>query len=637
MAASPQTQVDALAQLLTLKEDVNKEVHLKCVVNALSSVELDAETALKVSAIIEKQAAFSQEEKERLQKCLSEQVKGEAAVKRKPYQDFTKLPSFLTDEVWDALSAYPYTRAADILMEHAFRVGLRNPSEPTYACLTALLCIFHPAKTGFGLAQTYETTKSTWQSFKKKRKNRIQAGDLHLLELPAPGDLPEVLKIVAFGQQPRVESRIRDTSLQDLQDKIVMMKSHMLAPKNSVAQLGATGGAMVSQPVHADFQHAGGPLVKELIGALVHLAQQRSEQQEVPIQILRKSSSEVSSVPSSASALQKALLAPASETADAQKQPSMASAVDPGLHMLSQLQENKVDPTLAAPAVATGSAADKQDLQPSKLEPKDVDDAVSQAQQMVADLEKRPKTSKQLDATETSNKMKRPAAAGRSAKGNTSKVNQTSLSRTTSSGNKGLKRPASVVAKPQPKSAQKKKVPDKLLRNYEKHLLEGPMGSTVGASSSSAMPPPQHGKPSSASTSGGQGTAALLQESPVHSGNVYVQATAAHCASTAGVQGAAPVGANHAPSEAPQGGNVYVRQDAHVNDDMSGSTTGSPVAPAAALGKDLLQDRARKLQAVPKSQGSKSKRQQFLETHGFKRARGGKCREYFGNVYHRDP
>ena len=50
MAASPQTQVDALAQLLTLKEDVNKEVHLKCVLNALSSVSLDADTALKVSA-----------------------------------------------------------------------------------------------------------------------------------------------------------------------------------------------------------------------------------------------------------------------------------------------------------------------------------------------------------------------------------------------------------------------------------------------------------------------------------------------------------------------------------------------------------------------------------------------------------
>ena len=48
MAASAQTQVDVLAQLLTFKQDLNKEMHLKCVVNALSSVELNSETALKV-------------------------------------------------------------------------------------------------------------------------------------------------------------------------------------------------------------------------------------------------------------------------------------------------------------------------------------------------------------------------------------------------------------------------------------------------------------------------------------------------------------------------------------------------------------------------------------------------------------
>ena len=454
MAASPQTQVDALAQLLTLKEDVNKEVHLKCVLNALSSVSLDADTALKVSAIIEKQAAFSQEDKERLQKCLTEQVKGEAAVKRKPYQDFTKLPSFLTDEVWDALSAYPYTRAAEILMEHAFRLGLRNPSEPTYACLTALLCIFHPAKSGFGLAQTYETTKSTWQSFKKKRKSRIQAEDFHLLELPAPADLPEVFKIASFGQHPRVESHIRDTSLQELQDKIVMRKSNMLSPKNSVAQLGAMGGGMLSQPFHADLQPAGGPLVKELISALVLLAQQRCEKQEVPIEILRRSPSEVSSVPSSASAMQKALPAPASEAAEVQKQPSMASAVDPGLLMLCQPQEKKDELTPDALAVVVGSVADKQDQPVSNIEAKEANDAVTQAQQMVADLDKRQKSAKPLDANETSNKMKRPAAAGMSAK-------VTSSSTSTSSGNRGLKRPASSVVKPPPKSLPKKKIPVK--------------------------------------------------------------------------------------------------------------------------------------------------------------------------------
>ena len=114
--------------------------------------------------------------------------------------------------------------------------------------------------------------------------------------------------------------------------------------------------------------------------------------------------------------------------------------------------------------------------------------------------------------------------------------------------------------------------------------------------------------------------------------NVYVQATSVQDANTACRQGA-----YHVPSQAAQGGNVYGTEAVPVTNDMAATTGGSSMAPAAVLGKDLLQDRARNLRAVPKSQGSKSKRQQFLETHGYKRPRGGQCREYFGQVYHRDP
>lgn len=132
-------------------------------------------------------------------------------------------------------------------------------------------------------------------------------------------------------------------------------------------------------------------------------------------------------------------------------------------------------------------------------------------------------------------------------------------------------------------------------------------------------------------------TTPLFQESPLHSGNVYAQATPVQCTHTACGQGAASVGGFHAPSQAAQGGNVYVTEAVPVNADTAGATAASAMPPAAALGKDLLQDRARNLRAVPKSQGSKSKRQQFLETHGYKKPRGGQCREYFSQVYHRDP
>lgn len=243
-------------------------------------------------------------------------------------------------------------------MNHAFRLGLRNPSEPTYASLTAFLCIFQPAKTGFGLAQTHETTKSTWQSFKKKRKNRIQAGDLHLVELPAAGDLPDVVKMSAFGEQPRVECRIKDSSLQDLEDKIVMRKSNLLSPNNPVAQLGGLSGGMSSQLVSSD-ANAREPLLNQLIQVLVLLAKPRSDEQEMPIHFLKTSPS-ASSLMSSASAgsTQKALPAPA--VTDAGKtQPSMPVSVDPGLDMSSQLIRDPIQQPDAVPEEAEGSDTER--------------------------------------------------------------------------------------------------------------------------------------------------------------------------------------------------------------------------------------------------------------------------------------
>ena len=455
MAACPQTQVDALAQLLSLKQDVNKDLHLKCVVNALSSVELDTETALKVSAIIEQQSAFSLEEKQRLQKCLTEQVNVGGAKKRRAYQDFTALASFLTDEVWDALSSYPYTRAADILMTHAFRLGLGTPSEPTYASLTALLCIFQPAKTGFGLAQTYETTKSTWQSFKKKRMNRIQAGDLHLLELPAPDELPDALKIAAFGQQPRVECRIKDSSLQDLEDRIIMRKSNSLSPKNQAAQLAGSGAAMSEQLVARDAANSGGPLLNQLIQVLMLLAKQRFEEQEVPLQMLRRSSSDLSSVMSSASASKpKALPSPPCETHVGNTLPSMLTSVDPGLEMLSAVPEKKLPETPQPAAVASDLASEKQQQEVPQAEK--VADAVTQAQQMVADLEERPKLTKNFEPSASPKTLKRPAAAGMPSMEKKTQVAKTQEVSSSSTDNKGWKRPSSAHVKTKPKPAEKK-------------------------------------------------------------------------------------------------------------------------------------------------------------------------------------
>ena len=58
-----------------VKENVDKEVHMKCVITALSTAYLDADTALKISAVIEQQSSFSAEDKARLQKAVGDQVR----------------------------------------------------------------------------------------------------------------------------------------------------------------------------------------------------------------------------------------------------------------------------------------------------------------------------------------------------------------------------------------------------------------------------------------------------------------------------------------------------------------------------------------------------------------------------------
>ena len=152
------------------------------------------------------------------------------------------------------------------------------------------------------------------------------------------------------------------------------------------------------------------------------------------------------------------------------------------------------------------------------------------------------------------------------------------------------------------------------------------------------MPSPSTTSACGQGFSGKLQTESCFQQSPLQSGNVYVQASPVLSATNVYVQGQAPFANYQACAHAAQPGHIDAAAAVPASDaGMPGSTSGSCTVPVPSLGKELLQDRARKLCAVPKSQGSKSKRQQFVEKHGFKKSRGGKCRQYFGHVFGRDP
>ena len=409
MAASPEIQIQALQSLLEVKENVDKEVHMKCVITALSTAYLDADAALKISAVIEQQSSFSAEDKARLQKAVGDQVREVGSAKkggRKPYQDYTKVENFLTDDVWDGLMSYPYGRSCSLLLEHAWNLGLRNPSEPTYASLTALLCVFGSPKTNFALSQTYETTKTSWSAFATKQRKKKDLLSLHLEKLPLPEDLPEVLKVKAFGTKPRVESRVKDSSLAELEQRIVMRKSHLLSPKNPMAQV-ALCEQSFGQPQFADSSaHSWSPaLVNRLVDSLTRLAEkQHAVASELPIQYLPRGQSNAKTDLSKPASSALALPAPEVSVPESNR-----PVVDPGLAKLvspsEEGQKMKHEVTSQLPSVVARSPSQTEGAEePSTVEP----NAVQKATALVAALDKRSPSSASMAQPKV---MKRPAAA----------------------------------------------------------------------------------------------------------------------------------------------------------------------------------------------------------------------------------
>ena len=82
-----------------------------------------------------------QEERDAIMAALSKAVP--RASRSTQMQDFQHLNSYFTEDQWCTLSDPDTCGMAklSLVCEHAHRLGLRNPSEPTSACLSALLLI----------------------------------------------------------------------------------------------------------------------------------------------------------------------------------------------------------------------------------------------------------------------------------------------------------------------------------------------------------------------------------------------------------------------------------------------------------------------------------------------------------------
>ena len=131
-----------------------------------------------------------------------------SACGRRPLQNYLALPRYLTQSLWTSLQgSEPEELRLEKLVRHAARLGLRCPTEPTFAMLLTL---------SFQGARTEQKQRQVLSEHKPRIKRWLNE--------PSPADYLEVLPedvnlllaslvAAAFGQDPRVDCPLDEKQL----------------------------------------------------------------------------------------------------------------------------------------------------------------------------------------------------------------------------------------------------------------------------------------------------------------------------------------------------------------------------------------------------------------------------------------
>ena len=131
-----------------------------------------------------------------------------SACGRRPLQNYLALPRYLTQSLWASLQgSEPEELRLEKLVRHAARLGLRCPTEPTFAMLLTL---------SFQGARTEQKQRQVLSEHKPRIKrwlNEPSPAD-YLEVLPEDVNLlPASLVAAAFGQDPRVDCPLDEKQL----------------------------------------------------------------------------------------------------------------------------------------------------------------------------------------------------------------------------------------------------------------------------------------------------------------------------------------------------------------------------------------------------------------------------------------
>ena len=131
---------------------------------------------------------------------------------RRKAQNFGALPHYLTNEIWDALSAGTKEQNCNLLLGHCWSLGLRCPSEGTFSTVYNILeATGRDTGRSRGAFERYEALsqlKKAWKKYKAVRKADDHQYGEYLLALPQdPRDLPAEWYLQSFAHDLPVPSR----------------------------------------------------------------------------------------------------------------------------------------------------------------------------------------------------------------------------------------------------------------------------------------------------------------------------------------------------------------------------------------------------------------------------------------------
>lgn len=134
---------------------------------------------------------------------------------RRKQQNFLALHHYLTEELWNSLREGPREKAEGAIWRHCWQLGLRCPSEATFALVLELLRQGSNTKpkdlTIFEKYNQIVALKTNWRKLKLLRRNDDFKYQEYMEQLPlTPTDLPAEWYLQAFPVEAPVPCRTFD-------------------------------------------------------------------------------------------------------------------------------------------------------------------------------------------------------------------------------------------------------------------------------------------------------------------------------------------------------------------------------------------------------------------------------------------